>query len=98
MVKVIDDDKTAANRYFREVAKPLAADLKTWIPTETNNGVFFDYEGRKPQATITIKWQEDRYFFRLIVDGEEKMQSIDRRELAAEAERIGAELEETHTP
>lgn len=98
VVKVIDDDKAAANRYFKEVARPLASDLKTWIPTEANNGVFFNYEGRKPQATITISWEKDRYFFKLIVDGEEKMQSSDRRELTAEAERIGAELEETHTP
>ena len=56
------------------------------------------YEGRKPQATITIAWDGDRYFFKLIVDGEERMQSEEREELKAEAQRLGAELEETHTP
>ena len=47
---------------------------------------------------ITIAWDGDRYFFKLIVDGEERMQSEEREELKAEAQRIGAELEETHTP
>ena len=61
VVKVIDDDKEAANEFFTKVAKRLARDLKTWIPAEADNGIFFDYEGRKPQATITIGWDEDRY-------------------------------------
>ena len=68
------------------------------LHTEADNGIFFDYEGRKPQATITIGWDGDHYFFKLIVDGEERMQSEEREELKAEAQRLGAELEETHTP
>ncbi len=97
-VKVIDDDKDAANEYFKKVARPLAKDLTNWIPAEANNDVFLDYEGRIPQATITIGWEEDRFFFNLVVDGEEKSRSDDRRELEAEAKRMGVDLEETHTP
>ena len=73
-------------------------ELPGWIPAEADNGIFFDYEGRKPQATITIGWDKDHYFFKLIVDGEERMQSKDREEFKAEAQRLGAELEETHPP
>lgn len=98
VVKVIDDDKEAANEFFIKATKRLDRDLKTWIPTEADNGVFFDYEGRKPQATITIGWDKDRYFFKLIVDGEERMQSEEREELKAEAQRLGAELEERNDP
>ena len=98
VVKVIDDDKEQANDFFLKVAKPLAKDLKTWIPPEADNKPAFDFEGRRPSATITIGWEEDRYFFTLVVDGEEVKRSTDRAELEAEAERLGAELEETHTP
>ena len=31
--KVIDDDKAAANTFFKETALPLARNLETWIPT-----------------------------------------------------------------
>lgn len=98
VVKVIDDDKNAANTYFKNIAKPLATDLTTWIPMEADNGNFFDYEGRIPQAMITIGWEEDNPFFTLVIDGKEAARSTDRDELKAEAARLGAELEETHTP
>lgn len=97
-VKVIDDDKAAANTYFQNVAKPLAKDLTTWIPREANNGVYLNYKGRKPSAVIIIDWEGDSYFFKLVVDGAEVMSSKSREELKAEAERLGAVLEETHTP
>ena len=47
VVKVIDDDKEAANEFFTKVAKRLAKDLKTWIPAEADNGVFFRLRGTK---------------------------------------------------
>lgn len=97
-VKLIDDDKEKANAYFKNAALPLAKELKTWIPAEANNEVAFDYEGRIPQGMITIGWDEDEFFFSLVVDGDEKMRSRDRAELKIEAERMGAELTETHTP
>lgn len=97
-VKVIDDDKNQANAYFKNIAKPLARDLKTWIPQEADNRPAFDYEGRKPAATITIGWEGDSYFFTLVVDGEAKMRSNERESLKKEAARMGADLEETHTP
>ncbi len=96
--KVIDNDKAAANEFFMKVAKPLAKDLKTWIPRQIDNKPAFDYEGRKPEAAITIRWEEDEYSFSLVVDGEETMRSKKQEELKEEAARIGAELEETHTP
>ena len=52
--KVIDDDKAAANTFFKETALPLARNLETWIPTEIDNAPAFDYEGRVPQAAITF--------------------------------------------
>ena len=100
----MNDDKEEANEYFRKVAKPLAKDLENWIPTdgttEADNTPIFKCEGMKQQALIAIGWEgnQDSYTFKLIVDGEERMQSNDREELRAEAERIGAELTETHTP
>jgi hypothetical protein len=33
-----------------------------------------------------------------VIDGEEKMRSKERESLKKEAARIGADLEETHTP
>lgn len=96
--KVIDDDKAAANDFFKNTAVPLARDLETWIPTEVDNTPAFDFEGRTPQAVIKINWNGDEYDFSLVVDGIDRMQSKDRGELKKEAERIGAELEETHTP
>ena len=96
IIKVIDDDRAAANTFFQEVAAPIARNLKNWIPDEANNRVFFDYPGRKPKATITMS-RED-YTFGLVVDGEEVMRSKEMNTLEAEAERIGAELIETHTP
>ncbi len=100
VVKTIDDDKEAANRYFKDIAIRLAKDLRTWIPSEVDNKPAFDYEGRIPSAAIVINWDEVReaYDFSLIVDGEEVMRSKDRKELEQEAERRGAELTETHTP
>ena len=83
--KVIDDDKAAANTFFKETALPLARNL-------------FDYEGRVPQAAIIICWAGDEYSFCLVVDGEEKAWSNDREELKKAAEQLGAELQETHTP
>ena len=65
---------------------------------EADNKPGFDYEGRRPSGMITIGWEGDEYSFRLVVDGEEKMRGKDREELKREAERIGAELVETHTP
>ena len=97
-VMVIDDDKAAANEYFKTVAKPLAENLKAWIPTEDNTGVFIDYAGRKPRAMIIIVWDEEQYHFSLFVDGNEVMQSRDLLELREEAARRSAELMETHTP
>ena len=35
--KVIDDDKAAANTFFKETALSLARNLETWIPTEIDN-------------------------------------------------------------
>ena len=46
VLKVIDDDKAAANTFFKETALPLARNLETWIPTEIDNAPAFDYEGR----------------------------------------------------
>lgn len=97
-VMVIDDDKAAANKYFKTVAKPLAENLKTWIPAEDKTGVFIDYAGRKPRAMIIIGWEENRYHFSLFIDGKEVMQSQDQLELREKAVRLGAELIETHTP
>ena len=96
--KVIDDDKEAANRYFKETALPLARGLKTWIPTELDNRPAFEYEGRRPQAGIKIEWEDDEYEFVLVVDGEEKKRGKEIAELKKEAERIGAELQESHKP
>ena len=96
--KVIDDDKAAANTFFKETALPLARNLETWIPTEIDNAPAFDYEGRVPQAAITICWAGDEYSFCLVVDGEEKARSNDREELKKAAEQLGAELQETHKP
>ena len=45
-----------------------------------------------------MDWDDEGYKFKLIVDGEEQMEGLGLGELRAEAERIGAELEETHTP
>lgn len=98
VVKVIDDDKTAANTFFKEVAVKLARDLKTWIPNEADNAPAFDYEGRKPSATITMDWDGDTYIFTLVVDGEKVLNAYTRDECVREAERLGAELQETHTP
>ncbi len=95
--RIIDDDKDAANAFWK-VAKKLAKDLETWIPEKADNDIFYDYEGRKPSAMITIGWEGDDFYFNLVVDGIETMRSKDREELKKEAERIGAELEETHTP
>ena len=92
VLKVIDDDKAAANTFFKETA------LETWIPTEIDNAPAFDYEGRVPQAAIIICWAGDEYSFCLVVDGEEKARSNDREELKKAAEQLGAELQETHTP
>ena len=61
--KVIDDDKAAANTFFKETALPLARNLETWIPTEIDNAPAFDYEGRVPQAAIIICWAGDEYSF-----------------------------------
>ena len=97
-VMVIDDDKAAANEYFKTVAKPLAENLKTWIPAEDKTGVFIDYAGRKPRAMIIIGWDAARYHFSLVIDGNEVMQSQNQLELREEAARLGAELMETHTP
>ena len=44
VLKVIDDDKAAANTFFKETALPLARKLETWIPTEIDNAPAFDYE------------------------------------------------------
>ena len=96
--KVIDDDKDAANRFFKEVAKPLAKDLETWIPAEANNEVAFEYEGRIPQGMITIGWDGDEFYFKLVVDGEERARDTDREKLREESRKLGAELAETHTP
>ena len=96
--KVIDDDKAAANTFFKETALPLARNLETWIPTEIDNAPAFDYEGRVPQAAIIICWAGDEYSFCLVVDGEEKARSNDKEELKKAAEQFGAELQETHTP
>ena len=57
--KVIDDDKAAANTFFKETALPLARNLETWIPTEIDNAPAFGYEGRVPQAAIIICWAGD---------------------------------------
>ena len=95
---VIDDDKAAANRFFNEVAVKVARNLETWIPEEYNNRVWFDYEGRKQKAVITFHWDGDTYFYTLDVDGEKVLNAYDREECVREAERIGAELIETHTP
>lgn len=98
VVKSIDDDKDYANEYFNKIAVPLARTLKTWIPKEANNGLYLDYEGRKPQGMVTMNWDGDTYFFTLVVDGKDILKSYDRDECAKEAVRIGAELQETHTP
>ncbi len=58
---MIDDDKNQADAYFKNIAKLLARNLKTWIPQETDNRSAFDYEGRKPAATIPIGWEGDSY-------------------------------------
>ena len=47
---------------------------------------------------IKIEWEGDEYEFVLVVDGEEKMRGKEIGELKKEAERIGAELQESHTP
>ena len=41
VLKVIDDDKAAANTFFKETALPLARNLETWIPTEIDNAPAF---------------------------------------------------------
>ena len=40
VLKVIDDDKAAANTFFKETALPLARDLETWIPTEIDTSKY----------------------------------------------------------
>ncbi len=47
---------------------------------------------------ITIGWEGNDFYFNLVVDGKVTMTSTNREELKKEAERIGAELAETHTP
>ena len=102
--KVIDDDKIAANGYFTQIAKPLAKELENWIPRKgdpaADNTPIFHCEGMKKRAVIAIDWEGDQedFIFKLIIDGEEKMGIKNQRELKMEAERLGAELEETHTP
>ena len=98
VVKCIDDDKAYANEYFNKVAVKLARNLKTWMPPKVDNKPAFDWEGRKPVAGITINWDGDTYFFTLVVDGEQVLNAYDRDECIKEAERLGAELVETHTP
>jgi hypothetical protein len=95
--KVIDDDREEANRFFK-VAQKLARNLKTWIPKEADNKPFFDYEGRKPEAIITMNWDGDTYFYTLVVDGEKVLNAYHKHECVEEADRLGAELKETHTP
>lgn len=99
--KVIDNDKEAANNFFKAATK-LARDLKTWIPGETapeaDNAPAFTWEGRKPQAVITMGWDGDTYYYTLIIDGKKVLNAYNRKECVEEAERVGAELAETHTP
>lgn len=97
VVKTIDDDKAYANEYFNKVAVKLARNLKTWMPPEVDNAPAFDYEGRKPEAAITMSWDGDTYFYTLVVDGKKVLNAYRREECVREAERLGAELRETHT-
>lgn len=94
----VDDDKAAANKFFNEVAIKLARNLECWVPKEYNNTVWYDYEGRQPKAVITFSFDGKAYFFTLDVDGEQVMNANDIEDCRKEAERLGAELQETHTP
>ena len=100
--KMIDDDKAAANDFFTKVARPIARELENWVPQvgdpQADNTPMFWCEGMGKNAVIAVEWDDEGYKFKLIVDGEERMESEGIEELKKEAERIGAELEETHTP
>ena len=84
--KVIDDDKAAANTFFKETALPLARDLETWIPTEIDNAPAFDYETardwhvkeimrttlvKRPDVVKTVKGIIDR-----VVKDEERKERV----------------------
>ena len=96
--KVIDDDRAKANEFFKE-AQRLARTLTTWHPADAEEDkLYFDYEGRKQKAKITINWDGDTYYYGLYIDGEHRLNAYTREECEQEAHRIGAELVETHTP
>lgn len=97
MRKVIDNDREEANRYFK-IAQKLARDLKTWIPETADNAPVFDYEGRTPEAVITMNWDGDTYFYTLVVDGKKILNAYTKEECVKEATKLGVELKETHTP
>ena len=99
----VDDDREKANGLFKKAQK-LAKTLKTWYPDNADSDkTFFEYEGRKPQGRIIIKWDGDtvdkmQYSFILCIDGENKMTASTHEECEEEAKKMGVELIETHTP
>lgn len=102
---IIDDDKDLANSLFKTWAKPLARNLTNWLPPETNNDVYLDYEGRKPVATIVFLQSDAdpravdfKYTFGLDLDGQVVMTGDSIEALKEEAIKLGADLQETHTP
>jgi hypothetical protein len=52
---------------------------------------------KKRQATITMDWDGDTYFWTLVIDGKVILNAYSKEECTSEAERLGAVLQETHT-
>lgn len=87
----IENDKDKANEVFKKFVKFAKTSVK-WYPQDADNAPAFDWEGRKPNAEITLLWDGDTYIYTLVIDGKKVASAYNREELLEDVEKAGAEL------